>query len=59
MRSKAQTIDFERLLTYNNRLYILNNLALREKLIKKYYNNLLINYFNIVKTYKLLIRKYH
>jgi len=48
----------EGLLKYNGRLYILKNKALKEEFIKRYYNNPLINYFSIIKSYKLFTRKF-
>ena len=51
-------INNKRLLTYNNRLYILEDGAIRVKLLKRNYNNLLTGYFNIKKIYKLLYQNY-
>ena len=47
------------LLKYKDRFYIFENSTLREKLINKCYNDFLANYFNVIKTYKLFIRKYY
>ena len=58
-RNKIWILNFEGLLKHNNRLFVLRDKALREKLINKYYNNSLIKHFNAIKTYKLLTRKYY
>ena len=57
--NKMWVLDFEELLKYNDYLFILRNKILREKLINKYYNNLLMRYFGVTKTYKLFAYKYY
>ena len=52
-------LNFEKLLKYNNRFFILRDKVLKKEFINKYYNNLLMRYFDIAKTYKLFIRKYY
>ena len=51
--------DSKGLFKYKDRFYVFEDSALREELINKCYNDSLINYFNITKTHKLLIRKYY
>ena len=52
-------LNFEGLLKYNNNFFILRDKILREKFINKCYNNFLIKYFGVAKTYKLFTRKYY
>ena len=47
------------MLKYDEKLYILKNVTVREKLLKRHYNNVLTKHFNINKIKKLLIKKYY
>ena len=47
------------LFKYKDRFYIFEDSALREEFINKYYNDFLTNHFDVAKTHKLFIRKYH
>ena len=58
-RNEMWILNFEELLKYNNRFFVLRDKILREELINKYYNNFLMKYFDVIKTYKLFIRKYY
>ena len=51
--------NLKKLLKHKDRLYISKNSTLREKLINKCYNDLLANYFDVIKTHKLFARKYY
>ena len=51
--------NLKELLKYKDCFYIFKNPTLREELINKYYNDFLANYFNVIKTHKLFVRKYH
>ena len=43
----------------NNKLYVFIKISVREKLLKRYYNNFLIKYFEINKTFELINKKYY
>ena len=47
------------MLRYDEKLYILKNVIVREKLLKQHYNDILIKHFNINKIKKLLTKKYY
>ena len=47
------------MLSYNKKLYIFENAAVRKKLLEQHYNNVLTKYFNAKKTRKLLNYKYY
>ena len=49
----------ERLFKYKDRFYNFENSTLREELINKYYNDFFANHFDVTKTHKLFIYKYH
>ena len=51
--------DLKELFKYEDRFYIFENSALREKFINKCYNDFLASYFDVIKTHKLFIRKYY
>ncbi len=48
-----------KLVKHNERLYVLDNAVIKEKLINKNHNDFLIKHFKINKTLKLLKRKYY
>ena len=47
------------LFKYKNRFYIFKDSTLREEFINKCYNNFFANYFDVIKTHKLFVYKYH
>ena len=49
----------KRLFKYEDRFYVFENPALREKLINKCYNDFFIKHFDVAKTHKLFARKYY
>ena len=58
-RSKIWTVDFEKLVRHNERLYVFENAAVRKKLINKNYDDFLIDHFDFDKIFELLQRKYY
>ena len=54
-----QSVGDSNLLRQHGRIYVLNNPALREEVIKLYYNDPLIRYFGVDKTLELLRRNYY
>ena len=47
------------MLKYDEKLYISKNVIVHEKLLKRYYNNVLTKHFNINKIKEFLIKKYY
>ena len=47
------------MLIYNNRLYIFEKAFIREKLLKRYYNDFLAKYFRFDKIFKLINKNYY
>ena len=58
-RSKTWTVDFEELVRHNERLYVLENAAVRKKLISKNHDDSLADHFGLDKTFELLQKKYY
>ena len=52
-------INDENLIKRNDCSYILNDAVVKEKIIKKYYANLLLKHFKTQKTLNLIQRKYY
>ena len=44
---------------YNKKLYVLKESLIREKLLKYYYDNFIIKYFNIDNIFNLINKKYY
>ena len=53
-RANDWTINFEDLFKYENKLYVFENSVIKEKLICRNHDDLLIKHFNATKTLKLL-----
>ena len=52
-RADDWTINFENLIKHENKLYVLEDSVIKEKLICKNYDDSLIEHFNAKKTLKL------
>ena len=44
---------------YENKLYVFNEKSIRIELLKRHYDDVLTNYFDVIKTTKLFNRKYY
>ena len=51
--------NFIKLLYYKNKIYILSDEVIKDKLIKLYYNDVLTEYYKINRIINLLFRKYY
>ena len=48
------TLDSQGIASFQSKVYVPNNAAVRDELLKKYYNDPLAGYFKVIKTLKLL-----
>ena len=53
-RNQTWFVNFEKFVEYNERLYVFDNKFVREKIVNKNYNNLLIEHFDVEKILKLI-----
>ncbi len=56
---KAWTLNNQEIIKYNELLYVLEDLSVREELLKHHHDNLLARHFNVDKISKLLDCKYY
>lgn len=47
------------MILYRNQIYIFNKFNFKKKLLTFYYDNPLANHFDVIKTQKLLQKKYY
>ena len=52
-------VDVDDFFKYKNKLYVFNEKSIRVKLLKRHHDDILTNYFDVIKTTKLFSRKYY
>ena len=52
-------VDVDDFFKYENKLYVFNEKSIRVELLKRHYDDMLTNHFDVIKTTKLLSRKYY
>ena len=53
------TVDVDDFFKYENKLYVFNEKSIRVELLKRHHDDILTNYFDVIKTTKLFSRKYY
>ena len=52
-------VDVDDFFKYENKLYVFNEKSIRVELLKRHHDDILTNYFDVIKTTKLFSRKYY